>query len=355
MSALNPSAADRDAETRAGRRLAASAGLIYVRDTGPGLTRRRCGTGFTYVDADGEFVTGGPHRERADALAIPPAWTDVWIAADRRAHLQATGRDAAGRKQYRYHTDWVAAANRLKFARLAEFGRLLPGMRRKLRRRLRDRRVGRVAACALAVGILDETAVRVGGREYTRDNDSFGLTTLRPDHLRFERGRAVFEFVGKGGAERRVFLRRRSLRRVLKRTTKLPGGPGTLLRYRASNGRVARLDAARVNAFLGTVTAGGFTAKEFRTWHGTVAAVESLDAVDRGSADPDGAVLAAIDAAAERLGNTRAVCREYYVHPAVAEVFRDGRWPDGVPRVRGLGRAERLTLAVLDRDENSPG
>ena len=250
----------------------------------------------------------------------------------------------------RYHADWVAAANRLKFARLAEFARLLPAMRRKVRRRLRGRRVERVTAAALAIGILDETAVRVGNREYTRDNESYGLTTLRPEHLRRERGRAVLEFVGKGGAERHVFVRRRSLRRVLRRMAKLPPGPGTLLRYRAANGTVAALDAARVNAFLGTLTAGGFTAKEFRTWHGTVAAVEALAGVDREAVNPAKAVLAAIDGAAERLGNTRAVCREFYVHPVVGEAFTEGRWPKSVPRVRGLSRAERLTLAVLETD-----
>ncbi|QDT17122.1 DNA topoisomerase IB [Alienimonas californiensis] len=328
-------------------RLAKRAGLHHLADDTPGIVRVRCGTGFTFRTPEGETLDRtGEERARIDALAIPPAWEEVWVSPDPISHLQATGRDAAGRKQYLYHPSWATAAGEAKWLRLAAFGAVLPRMRRRIRRDARRLRMDKRKACALAAGLLDAAAIRVGGADYTRDHQTYGLTTLRPEHVVVRGGLIRLSFLGKHGVQRDVECRRRSLARSLK-TLKAAGGD-TLLKYRDGAGVWRPLSSSKVNAYLSHAAAGKVTAKDFRTWHGARVAFEAALA---GPADPKtDPVRAAVVAASEYLGNTAAVCREYYVHPAVtefaAEVANGARPPRPV-RLRGLRRSERRLLALL--------
>ncbi|MFH5804547.1 DNA topoisomerase IB [Alienimonas sp. DA493] len=335
-------------------RLAERAGLRYVADDAPGIARIRCGTGFSYRTPEGETLDRtGAERARIDALAIPPAWEDVWVSPDPDGHLQATGRDAAGRKQYLYHPDWATAAGEAKWLRLAAFGAVLPRLRRRVRRDARRLKMDKRKVCALAAGLLDATAIRVGGADYTRDHETYGLTTLRPEHAVVRGGLIRLSFLGKHGVEREAECRRRSLARSVKRLKR--AGGETLLKYRDEGGVWRPLSSSKVNAYLSHAAGGKVTAKDFRTWHGSRVAFEAALV---GPADPkkDPAV-AAVEAASALLGNTPAVCREYYVHPAVtafAAERADGARPPRPVRQRGLRRAERRLLALLRRYAANP-
>jgi DNA topoisomerase IB len=287
----------------------------------PGLRRRRCGTGFVYLDGKSRRV-GAATVERIRALAIPPAWTDVWICADPRGHLQACGRDARGRKQYRYHPAWRARRDRDKFGRLQQFGACLPALRRRLRRDLALQGLPREKVLAVVVSLLGHTLVRIGNDEYARDNDSFGLTTLRDRHLAFVRqGRARLHFRGKSGKHHDVAVDDRRLVRLLRRCRQLPGQP--LFQYLDDDGRHQPVDSGMVNDYLQDTVGNGFTAKDFRTWGGTVLAVAALlRAAD--DAPTEAAALDAVKQVAAALGNSAAVCRASYIHPAVFEDWRDG-------------------------------
>ena len=328
-------------------RLAQRAGLHHSSDDAPGYARVRCGTGFTFRTPDGETLDRhGDERARVDALVIPPAWEEVWVSTDPRAHLQATGRDAAGRKQYLYHPDWADAAGEAKWLRLAAFGAVLPRVRRRVRRDARRLRMDKRKVCAVAAGLLDATAVRVGGADYTRDHETYGLTTLRPEHVAVARGRITLEFVGKHGVERTAECCRRSLARTVAKL-KAAGGP-TLLKYRGDGGAWHPLSSSKVNAYLTHAAGAKVTAKDFRTWHGARIAFEAALA---GPADPVAdPAKAAVEAASVALGNTVAVCREYYVHPAVTAFAAEaaaGAKPPKPIRQRGLRRSERRLSALL--------
>lgn len=314
--------------------LAEAAGLDYVFDDAPGLRRVRRGKGFAYLDPAGEPVDEGT-RDWIRSLAIPPAWTDVWIAPSKRAHILATGRDQAGRKQYLYHAEWAEAAGDLKFSRMGKFARHLPTLRRRVETDLRRRDLDRAKVAALALRVLDQTLIRVGNRRYTRENESFGLTTLGSDHVEVLGARVDFEFTGKGGAEHIITIRDRHLASLVARCQDLAGD--TLFSFRSGD-QISSLTPEHLNSYIGEHTRERFTAKDFRTWGASATAVESL-ANANGEAD----VMAAIDAAAERLGNTRAVCRASYVHPVIAESFQDGRLDEAWRRSRDgkwLNRAE---------------
>ena len=324
-------------------RLCRLAGLRYVRDDEPGIARLGCGTGFTFRTPDGETLDrDGDRRARIDSLAIPPAWEDVWVSPDPDGHLQATGRDAAGRKQYLYHPRWAAVAGEAKWLRLAAFGRALPRLRRRVRADLRRLRLDKRKVCALAAGLLDATAVRVGGADYTRDHATYGLTTLRPEHATVSGRRVRLAFVGKHGVDRSAACRRLSLARPLARLKKRGGT--TLLAYRDRGGDWHPLTSSKVNAYLKQAAGGKVTAKDFRTWRGSLAALNHLLTTD----EPDRAKAArgAVEAAAALLGNTPAVCKQYYVHPAVPAAA--GSPPPKPVRVRGLTKAERRLVRLLE-------
>jgi DNA topoisomerase-1 len=288
-------------------------------------------------------------RERIARLAIPPAWTDVWICSDEQGHLQATGRDDRGRKQYRYHDWWRAARDADKFEQLASFGLALPTIRRQVSLDLDRRGLPRERVLALVVRLLDETLVRVGNPQYALD-ESFGLTTLEGRHVGFEGRSMVFEFTGKSGVEHEVTVRDPALVRAVRACDDLGGEQ--LFTYREADA-VLDVRSDDVNDYLRAIAGPEVTARDFRTWGGTSAVVEALGPV--GAPAPDGTertsrFLQAVDLAAERLGNTRAVCRSSYLHPAVEEAFDDGRLAAAwrrARRSRWLNRAERATLHLL--------
>ncbi len=331
---------------------AETSGLAYVSDDEPGLRRVRRGKGWSYHDAHGALVDDPVVRERIAALAIPPAWTDVWICRDRHGHLQATGRDDAGRKQYRYHDTWRQLREAAKFHRLAEVGDALPAIRAAVDADLRKRTLGRERVLALMVALLDETLVRIGNEQYTRANGSHGLTTLERDHVEVTGSRIRLAFPGKSGQEQEVDLRHPRLARQLLRVDDVPGQ--AVFAFRGEGGDWVEVDSGMVNGYLREVADASVTAKDFRTWGGTVVAAEELRSLGAAEdlREADDNVLAAVDAAAARLGNTRAVCRASYVHPLVPKAYRfdrfDEAWdddPDGV-----LSNAERAVRRLLDLD-----
>jgi DNA topoisomerase I len=345
----------------ASRAAASSAGLRYVSDAVPGLVRRRAGTGFAYADADGAVVRDAATLQRIRALAIPPAWTDVWICPQPLGHLQATGRDARGRKQYRYHRQWSAQRGSGKFGRIVAFGEALPRLRRRLRSDLARPGFPRDKVLAIVVAVLADTLVRIGNRDYARSNRSFGLTTLRNHHVRFARGgRARLRFRGKGGHEHDIALDDARLVKLVRRCQQLPGQ--ALFQYRGDDGALRPIDSGQVNDYLRRAMGEEFTAKDFRTWGATLDAFRRLAATTlpyRSSGDhaPSERALAGLENAVVRevahaLGNTAAVCRLAYIDPAVFAGWRDGRLQRaaasaGENGARGARQWERATLRFL--------
>ena len=295
-------------------------GLRYVEDARPGITRVRRGAGFSYHHPDGSPV--GPEvRARAEALAVPPAWEDVWICPAANGHLQATGRDGKGRKQYRYHDGWNAHRNRLKFDRMVPFGEALPALRQRVEGDLRKRSLGREKVLALCVRLLDETLVRVGNEQYAAENATYGLTTIRDKHVSFSGPEVTFSFVGKSGKAQEVSVRDGRLARLVKACRDIPGYD--LFQFYDEGGQRHDVESGHVNGYLQETTGEAFTAKDFRTWGGTVTAAERLaEAGDVGDGEADGHVVRAVKETAAVLGNTPAVCRRYYVHPDVLDAFR---------------------------------
>lgn len=302
------------------------AGLVHVSDEAPGIRRRRAGKGFVYRDADGCRVTDAPTLERIRKLAIPPAYEDVWICANPRGHLQATGRDARGRKQYRYHPRWRAVRDAGKFTRLVDFGERLPRLRRALRRDLRLPGLPREKVVAIVVSLLAETLVRIGNARYRDENGSFGLTTLLARHVAFLRGRALIRFRGKSGLKHSVPVDDARLVRLLRRCRELPGQ--ALFQFTGDDGVPQPIDSGMVNDYLLAAMGGDFTAKDFRTWGATRHAIAVFVTTPLpGPADARRlarAINEVIRVVAEALRNTPAVCRNSYIHPAVISAWSEG-------------------------------
>jgi DNA topoisomerase-1 len=333
------------------RRAAARAGLRYVTDGGSGIGRRRVGGGWAYYAPDGSRIIDRKTRRRLNSLAIPPAWTQVWICPDPEGHIQATARDARGRKQYRYHPAYREARDHSKFRHMLEFSEVLPQLRERIERDLRAPDHSRRQLLATVVRLLDRTLIRVGNDEYARENNSYGLTTLRRRHVRVDGKRLQFTFRGKSGIEHSISLSDPRLARIIQRCQDLPGHE--LFQYLDASGKRQSISSDDVNAYLRELTSRDITAKDFRTWGGTMLAAVELrgagPAVSRREADRN--ILHAIDAVAERLGNTRAVCRKYYVHPELLRAYLMGQT---VPLPESHGRRadrRRRPAAALRRDE----
>jgi len=299
--------------------------LRYVDDTGPGIRRTRVGRGFRYVDAGGRSIRDRDELARFRSLAVPPAWTDVWICPHANGHIQATGRDARGRKQYRYHPRWRVVRDETKYARMLAFADALPRMRARVERDLALPGLPREKVLATVVRLLETTFIRVGNEEYARENHSFGLTTLRTRHVHIAGATLEFQFRGKSGKQQLVRLTDRRLARIVRRCQELPGYE--LFQYVDADGTRRAVDSADVNAYLREISGEDFTAKDFRTWAGTVLAAVALAELERVDSDTAARsnVVRAIAATAKRLGNTPAVCRKCYVHPAVVEAYLDAR------------------------------
>lgn len=324
--------------------------LRYVTDATPGIRRRKSGRGFTYLDQDGKSVRDSSVLARIRSIVIPPAWTDVWICPSAAGHIQATGRDARGRKQYRYHPAWHDVRGATKFDRLLVFGRSLPRLRRRVRRDLRQPGLPRDRVLALLVRLLDATGLRVGNEEYARSNGSFGLTTLRNRHARVRGSRLQLTFRGKSGVVQQVEVDDRRLARLVKRCQELPGQE--LFCYLDDDGGVQSVESADVNEYLRRATGEDFTAKDFRTWAGTLLAWQFLTRAAGGGASlrqRERTIRKAVTHVASALGNTCAVCRKFYIHPAVLDAFAGGLSViKAVPASPGeLKSAERSLLRFL--------
>jgi DNA topoisomerase I len=303
---------------------ARAARLRYVTDASPGIRRKRAGKGFSYVDRDGETIRDREQLARIKALAVPPAWTDVWICPSASGHIQATGRDAKGRKQYRYHPRWRLVRDETKYERMTAFAEALPTIRRRTDEDLRRPGLPREKILATVVRLLQTTLIRVGNEEYARENRSFGLTTMRSRHVEVNGSTLSFQFRGKGGKVHEIDLRDRRLAKIVERCQELPGHE--LFQYVDEDGERQSVDSADVNAYLREITGEEFTAKDFRTWAGTVlaaCALEELQSFDS-EAEAKRNVVQAIESVAERLGNTPTVCRKCYVHPAIIDGYLDG-------------------------------
>lgn len=295
------------------------AGLHHVDDSEPGIVRRRAGKGFTYVGPDGKRVDATT-QARIDALAIPPAYESVWICADPDGHLQATGRDARGRKQYLYHAEWAALRDADKYARLMAFGQALPHLRGRVKRDLARNGMPREKVLAAVVTLLDATLVRVGTPRYAEQNRTYGLTTLKRKHVAVRGSRLRFQFTGKSGVTHDVSVNDARLARVVRNCADLPGQ--RLFKYKDSDGEIREIGSSDVNAYLQEVTGGDFTAKDFRTWAGSVHALALLRKTPAETeAARKKAMVDVIRNVAQRLRNTVAVCRKCYVHPDVLAAF----------------------------------
>ncbi|WP_411849410.1 DNA topoisomerase IB [Stenotrophomonas sp. LGBM10] len=328
---------------------ARQAGLRHVSDDQPGIARRRAGKGFSYRDADGAAVRDAATLARIRALAVPPAYTAVWICAQTNGHLQATGRDARGRKQYRYHADWSRVRGDGKFDRVIAFGMALPALRRRLRRDLALPGFPRDKVLAIVVALLADTLVRIGNAAYARDNRSYGLTTLRNHHLALVKGgRAQMRFRGKSGQAHEVDVDDRRLVQLIRRCQQLPGQ--ALFQYRDDDGSVQPVDSGQVNAYLHDAMGEDFSAKDFRTWGGTVAALRQLAATALPEPASERALMAlqneVVGAVAALLGNTPAVCRKAYIDPCVFDGWRAGQL-SRLAGLRGDRQWEQATLRFL--------
>ena len=303
---------------------AKAAGLRYVTDNKPGIRREKEGEGFRYLDAKGEPVEDEATLKRIKALVIPPAWTDVWICPQANGHLQATGRDAKGRKQYRYHAKWRNVRDEVKYERMINFGKALPQIRAEVDRALKLPGLPREKMLATIVYLLEATMMRVGNEEYARTNKSFGLTTLRNRHVKVDGSDVEFRFRGKSGVYHKIHVHDRRLARIIRSTRDLPGQE--LFQYVDEEGETHSIDSSDVNDYLRAITGEDYTAKDFRTWSGTVLAALALQEFEKFDSETQAKknVVRAIESVAEKLGNTPSVCRKCYVHPAVLDAYLEG-------------------------------
>lgn len=338
---------------------AEEAGLRYVSDKEPGYRRRRAGKGFAYIGPDGNIVKDIKIKKRLKQLAVPPAWVDVWICPKPNSHIQAVGRDARGRKQYIYHPRWRRIRAAAKFHRMSAFGEQLPELRKQVAQDLRSPHLARRKVVAVVVCLLDRAALRIGNEDYARQNRSYGATTLRDRHVSVRGATITLRFRSKRGKEVSAQVSDARLARAVRRCAELPGQE--LLQYIDDDGRRQTVDSGDVNEYLRQVTGHDFTAKDFRTWTGTIAAAQTLARLGQARTRKERqrrAALAVKESAAE-LGNTPTVSRKYYVHPKLLNAYAAGREiriadggpaPGTRPRGAGLAPAEEAVLALLKED-----
>ncbi|HEU5312968.1 MAG TPA: DNA topoisomerase IB [Candidatus Udaeobacter sp.] len=327
--------------------VAEEAGLRYVTDDRPGYTRKANGDHLEYLDTEGKPIRDQQRLLRIKGLAIPPAWTDVWISPSPNGHIQATGRDARRRKQYRYHERWREVRDENKFERVANFVRALPNIRRRVAADLKLSGLPREKVLATIVRLLERTFIRVGNEEYARDNKSFGLTTIKNRHVTVNGAQLRFCFRGKSGRQHDVDVTDRRIAKIVSRCQDLPGQD--LFQYVAEDGELRDVTSQDVNDYLREITGENFTAKDFRTWGGTVLVAIALSTQDRfeSTKQAKANVKTAICAVAELLGNTAAICRKCYVHPAVLEAYLSGREIAGL--TKAMRRSNNINLLAAER------
>ena len=334
---------------------ARAAGLAYATDADAGIRRVAKGTGFSYREPSGKLISDKDTLKRIRSLAIPPAWSDVWICSKENGHIQATGRDARGRKQYRYHPDWQDYRDRNKYERILDFAQALPRIRERVGKDMAKRGAQREKVLATVVCLLDKTLIRVGNNEYAKDNGSYGLTTLRARHLAIEGSELRFNFKGKSGKTWRLQMKDRRLARVARAIQELPGQQ--LFQYVDDDRVVRSIDSADVNNYLRDIAGEDVSAKDFRTWAGTVLAALALSAIGGFETKTQAKtnLRRAIAAVAERLGNTPTICRKCYVHPEIVACYLEGALPKiivpdaGSQLVVSLPYEEGVVLRLLKR------
>jgi DNA topoisomerase I len=324
-------------------------GLAYVTSDAPGITRRRSGAGFSYRNADGELVHDNATLARIKSLAIPPAWTDVWICPDEDGHLQATGRDARGRKQHRYHPRFREVREAAKFERLTEFAKALPALRKRIGEDMGKRGLPRDKVLATIAHLLDTTLIRVGNDEYAKANKSYGLTTLKDQHAKVQGDTLRFVFTGKSGKSWKLTVKNRRVAKVVKAAQELPGQ--RLFQYVDDGGTPQSVTSTDVNGYLREISDADITAKDFRTWGGTVLAAAELSRLGAFNTQTlaKANVKAAIETVSLSLGNTPTICRKCYVHPALLETYLAGDFNLGRSRRVGLSAHESAVLTFLER------
>ncbi len=336
--------------------IARSMKLRYVKAGTPGYARLRQGNDFIYHDMQGNLIHDENTLDRIRKLVLPPAWENVWIAPWPNAHLQATGTDAKGRKQYRYHSTWAKVRNETKYYRLLLFGRQLPAIRRQILADLRRKILNREKVIAIALSVMEETQIRVGNTAYEKLYGSHGLTTLRNKHVVINGSTTFFQFKGKKGVLHKIALKHSSLSRLLKKVSEIPGHE--LFQYYDENGGHRVLDSGEINDYLKQFMQEEFTCKDFRTWAGTVQAFNMLADLPpfQSAAECKRNIVAVIDGVAGKLGNTRAVCKKYYIHPQLLDSYENGTLAPWLQKIRlkreqpamgGLHADEKVLLAFL--------
>lgn len=333
------------------KKSARAVGLRYVNDDMPGIRRQRRGRGFSYIDTQGKVIDDPEERERIEALVIPPAWIDVWICPSPNGHLQATGRDAKGRKQYRYHPQWSETRGQTKYHRLLQFGEALPLIREQVEQDLGLRGLSRRKVLAAILQLLETTCIRIGNKEYARSNRSFGLTTLRDRHVDVSGSTIHFHFRGKSGQDREIDLKDRRLAGIVKKCRDIPGYD--LFQYVDDNEQRQAIDSGDVNDYLREITRQEFTAKDFRTWGGTILAAMALYELGPYESQTEAKqnIVQAVKEAAACLGNRPATCRKYYIHPAVLDAYEDSTLFEKLQRA--LVRAADAPAARLYPEETA--
>jgi len=337
---------------------AKAAGLRYVSDTVPGIRRRRCGKGFRYIDPEGKTVRDKETLARIRSLVIPPAWTGVWICPNPKGHLQVTGRDARGRKQSRYHPRWREVRDETKYERMMIFGAALPSIRERVEHDLSLPGLPREKVLATIVRLMELTLIRVGNEEYARHNKSYGLTTMRDKHVEIDGATVTFKFQGKSGVKHTVDITDRRIARIVQRCEEIPGYE--LFQYVEKDGTHRSVDSADVNDYLREISNQEFTAKDFRTWAGTVLVCMTLREFESFASETEAKrnIVQAIKRVAARLGNTPSVCRKCYVHPAVLDFYMNGtmlevvKWParqEDADSAETLRQEEEALLRLLQR------
>lgn len=342
-------------------RAAAAAHLLYVDCHQPGIIRRKKGSGFTYL-LDNKTVKDKQQLERIRKLAIPPAWTEVWICADERGHIQATGLDLRHRKQYRYHPMWNSFRNETKFHRLLEFGKALPLLREKAETDLRTKGLSQEKVLATVVSLMERTYIRVGNYEYEKANGSYGLTTLKTRHVTINGDKMLFSFVGKKGIHHDITLRNKRLARIVGQCHDMPGKE--LFQYYTEDGARHSIDSGMVNNYIREATRHDFSAKDFRTWAGSLHALQAFRSVEEASSATEikRQINMVLDSVSGKLGNTRTVCRKYYVHPGIIQLYEndhlvkyirelDAMEEDGTEPI-GLSAEEKILMKILRKSSN---
>ena len=333
------------------KKTAVSAGLNYVTDGYAGITRRRAGKGWVFFRPNGERIADSAQRTRIKALAIPPAWTDVWVCPDPRGHIQVTARDARNRKQYRYHPLYREARDKSKFRRILEMSEVLPALRERVEMDLQAPELSRRQILATVVRLLDKTLIRVGNDEYAKENRSYGLTTLQTKHVQVEGATLRFSFRGKSGVQHTLSITDHRIARIIQRCKDLPGQE--LFQYFDEAAKPETITSDDANKYLQEICGRNITAKDFRTWGGTMLAGTELRAMGPAPTKREMKrnILAAIDAVAARLGNTRTVCRKYYIHPALLQAYQQGLTADPSKVYLPRQSEQEQSGAALRRDE----